>query len=165
MPSPLTPNTIATSIIPQGGWTGDRYRLSRPLCGLLVDRTICHCHSLSGAILRLGAKTLFYQSNIHPVSRDLLANQTTRDLVFEALNLLRTLLRKGGAWSVAARGLAGCWKTLLDFILLSSKGSMAREKRERSEATGQLMCTATRCRLRPDMLSIFCPAKNFLQPL
>ena len=93
-----------------------------------------------------------------PVEMDLLANQTAQDLVFEALNLLRTLLRRERSVVESEGGRGGCWKTLLDFILLSSKGSMAREKREPEgarEGAGQLMCTATRCRLRPENLSIF----------
>ena len=66
----------------------------------------------------------------HPVSRDPLANQTTQDLVLRPLTSFGHFWERGGVWRRVERGLAGCWKTLLDFILLSSKGSMAREKRK-----------------------------------
>ena len=79
---------------------------------------------------------------------------------FEALNLLRTLLRKGRR--VAARGEGVGWllEDFIGFYTSFFKGlNGPREKRE-SEGTGQLMCTATRCRVRPEKLSIFSSCKE-----
>ena len=76
-----------------------------------------------------------------PVEMDLLANQTAQDLVFEALNLLRTLLRRERS-VVESEGGRGGWvgwlsEDFIGFYTSFFKGlNGPREKRARGSEGG-----------------------------